>query len=215
MLIDDAIIELDQEHFDVLVSKKVLKTESNYIMIDFLDEQMDDIRLMQKQASNAGKKSAESRKAKRNGSSTTVQQPFNGAPTESNREEKIREDKRREEKMKEYSNLIVEITSYLNQKTGKTFKPSTTATKKHISARLNEGFKIDDFKKVVDVKCAKWRTDPKMKDFLRPETLFGAKFESYLNEWAPPTQQDWMKKTGNDVQSNNQETQYEAWKRNS
>jgi hypothetical protein len=87
---DDAVIELDEEHFDILVSKKIIKVESNYICIDFLDEQMDDINIIRKQASDAGKASA----AKR---STKVQRPFNDRSTESNRVEKSRVDKKREE----------------------------------------------------------------------------------------------------------------------
>jgi len=51
-----------------------------------------------------------------------------------------------------------------------------------IKARFNEGRTTDDFIHVIDIKCAKWLSDPKMIDFLRPETLFGNKFESYLNE---------------------------------
>ena len=54
--------------------------------------------------------------------------------------------------------------------------------------RLAEGFTIDDFKKVIDVKCAQWLNDPNMKKYLRPETLFKAShFESYLNEYVEPT----------------------------
>ena len=40
----------------------------------------------------------------------------------------------------------------------------------------------DDFKKVIDVKSLEWNKDPKMCKYLRPETLFGNKFEGYLNE---------------------------------
>jgi hypothetical protein len=46
---------------------------------------------------------------------------------------------------------------------------------------LAEGFTIDDFKTVIDKKCAEWLGDSKMEPYLRPETLFGTKFESYLN----------------------------------
>ena len=51
---------------------------------------------------------------------------------------------------------------------------------KHIKARLSEGFTIEDFKTVIDKKCAEWLgTD--YEQYLRPQTLFGTKFESYLN----------------------------------
>jgi uncharacterized phage protein (TIGR02220 family) len=51
-----------------------------------------------------------------------------------------------------------------------------------IIARYNEDFTLDDFKKVIDVKSAEWKNDKKQNKFLRPETLFGTKFEGYLNQ---------------------------------
>ena len=74
-----------------------------------------------------------------------------------------------------------EIVQYLNQKTGKNFKSTSKATQCHIKARFTDGFVLDDFKQVIDNKCGDWLRDRKMKEYLRPETLFGAKFESYLN----------------------------------
>ena len=74
-----------------------------------------------------------------------------------------------------------EIVQYLNQKTGKNFKSTSKATQRHIKARFADGFVLDDFKQVIDNKCGDWLRDRKMKEYLRPETLFGAKFESYLN----------------------------------
>lgn len=83
----------------------------------------------------------------------------------------------------EYENVI--IIEYLNSKVGSQFKISGKKTKTLIQARINEGFTVDDFKKVIDIKSAKWKDDLKMSQFLRPETLFGTKFESYLNEKIP------------------------------
>lgn len=74
------------------------------------------------------------------------------------------------------------IVSYLNQKTGKSYKYTTRATRSLINARVKEGFSLDDFKKVIDTKVASWKGDNKMNTYLRPNTLFGTKFESYLNE---------------------------------
>lgn len=75
-----------------------------------------------------------------------------------------------------------EIIDYLNLKTSKSYKHSTSKTKSLIKARWNEGFRVDDFKKVVDNKCFEWIGNPDMAKYLRPETLFGTKFEGYLNE---------------------------------
>ena len=74
-----------------------------------------------------------------------------------------------------------EIVQYLNQKTGKNFKSTSKATQRHIKARLTDGFVLDDFKQKKKKKCSDWLRDQKMKEYLRPETLFGTKFESYLN----------------------------------
>lgn len=75
-----------------------------------------------------------------------------------------------------------EIVDYLNEKAGTKFRSQTKDTQKHIRARVNEGFTIDDFKKVIDTKTSQWLNDPKMNAYLRPATLFGTKFEGYLNE---------------------------------
>lgn len=76
----------------------------------------------------------------------------------------------------------VEIVTYLNDKANAKFKHTTKKTQQLIRARWNEGFTLDDFKKVIDIKTAEWLNDPKMNKYLRPETLFGTKFESYLNQ---------------------------------
>ena len=82
-----------------------------------------------------------------------------------------------------------EIVQYLNQKTGKHFKSTSKATQRHIKARFTDGFVLDDFKQVIDKKCSDWLRDQKMKEYLRPETLFGTKFESYLNSKTTTTKQ--------------------------
>ena len=90
------------------------------------------------------------------------------------------EDKDKEEDIDK--DIYISIVSYLNEKAGKKFKPTIAKTKSAIHARLAEGFKVDDFKTVIDKKCAEWIGDEKMEKYLRPETLFGTKFEGYLNE---------------------------------
>ncbi|HGE7613834.1 TPA: conserved phage C-terminal domain-containing protein [Bacillus cereus] len=75
-----------------------------------------------------------------------------------------------------------DVVSYLNKKVGKSFKHKTAKTRSLIKARFKDGFTIDDFKKVIDIKAAQWLTDSNMSQYLRPETLFGNKFEGYVNE---------------------------------
>lgn len=76
----------------------------------------------------------------------------------------------------------IEIVEYLNEKTNSQYRPTAKKTKTLIKARFAEGFNLDNFKKVIDTKATEWLNDSKMSKFLRPETLFGTKFESYLNQ---------------------------------
>ena len=76
----------------------------------------------------------------------------------------------------------VEIVTYLNDVADKKYRHTTRKTKDLIKARWNEGFRLDDFKKVIDIKTREWKNDNHMNQYLRPETLFGTKFESYLNQ---------------------------------
>ena len=91
----------------------------------------------------------------------------------------LEEDKEKEEDKD--INIYSSIISYLNEKANTNYRISSSKTKTLIKARLNEGFVEDDFKTVIDNKTSEWiHTD--MEKYLRPETLFGTKFESYLNQ---------------------------------
>ena len=78
--------------------------------------------------------------------------------------------------------IYTDVVDYLNLKSGKNFKHGIERTRRLIDGRLKEGFSAEDFKAVIDKKCAQWRGDPDREKYLRPETLFGVKFEGYLNE---------------------------------
>lgn len=81
----------------------------------------------------------------------------------------------------EIDNIYSRVIDNLNSLANKKYKSTTNKTKSLIDARLNEGFTEEDFYKVIDIKVKAWKgTD--MDRFLRPETLFGPKFEGYLNE---------------------------------
>lgn len=74
-----------------------------------------------------------------------------------------------------------DIVTFLNSVTGSNYRSTTDKTRKLIAARLAEGFTVDDFKAVITKKAKEWQgTD--MAQYLRPETLFGTKFEGYLNQ---------------------------------
>ncbi|MCB4305156.1 conserved phage C-terminal domain-containing protein [Clostridioides difficile] len=87
----------------------------------------------------------------------------------------------KEEKIKD-KEIYKRIVDYLNKAADKSFKSTTKKTISLIDARLKEGFTEEEFYKVIDNKVLNWLDDDKMNAYLRPETLFGNKFESYLNE---------------------------------
>ncbi len=78
---------------------------------------------------------------------------------------------------------VDEVTAHLNEVTGKRFNPRKDSTRKPIAARLRDGYSVKDCIAVIDCKAAQWSRDPRMRPYLRPETLFRAsKFEAYLQE---------------------------------
>lgn len=106
------------------------------------------------------------------------------------------------------------VIKYLNAKAGTNYRATNKATQRLIKARFNEGMTTKDFKKVIDNKCDDWLKDPKMCGYLRPATLFGSKFESYLNQKTKP-KTDWHEystraDTDNSVSSDNDEPKLSA-----
>lgn len=80
------------------------------------------------------------------------------------------------------NNIYSRVIDHLNEKASKSFQYTTKKTKSCIDARIREGFKEEDFLKVIDIKTKEWKDNPDMSKYLRPETLFGPKFESYLQQ---------------------------------
>lgn len=86
--------------------------------------------------------------------------------------------------------VYVHVAKYLNEKLGTSYRPKSSYFRRLIDARINEGATLEDFQTVIDKKYDEWvGTD--MEKYLRPQTLFGTKFESYLNSTV-------RRKTGND-----------------
>nr|WP_240401257.1 conserved phage C-terminal domain-containing protein [Lactobacillus iners] len=110
------------------------------------------------------------------------------------------------------------VIKYLNAKAGTNYRATNKATQRLIKARFNEGMTTKDFKKVIDNKCNDWLKDPKMCGYLRPATLFGSKFESYLNQKPKRLDRsatDWHEystraDTDNNVSSDNDEPKLSA-----
>ena len=81
----------------------------------------------------------------------------------------------------EFISLFKQIIDYLNTKAKTRYKYTSDKYKKAVHARVEEGFTLTDFQEVIDKKCAEW-IGTEWEKFLRPETLFGTKFEGYLNQ---------------------------------
>ena len=170
-----------QELFDA----EVISYREGLLQIDFLEEQLNSFEGISEKRAEAGRKSAESRK-KSEQNSTSVQQVLSKVqqtPTIKRREDKIIEEKIREEKKKE-DKIIEEIIDDLNQVCSTNYKYNTPKTKELIKTRIKEGFTVEDFKKVHRNMFDCWYIDEKMREFLRPITLYSNKFESYLNKLA-------------------------------
>lgn len=116
-----------------------------------------------------------------------TEQQVNNERTTSEQQVNTKQESKEREKVKKgkkdiYSRERIEIVNYLNELCGTSYRPDTKDTVKLINARLDEKFTVDDFKTVIYKKAKQWKDDAKMVKFLRPETLFGNKFEGYLNE---------------------------------
>lgn len=97
--------------------------------------------------------------------------------------EKEKENKSKSKKIYSPSlpSVAEDIVTFLNSVTGSNYRSTTDKTRKLIAARIAEGFTVDDFQTVITKKAKEWQgTD--MAQYLRPETLFGTKFEGYLNQ---------------------------------
>ena len=81
----------------------------------------------------------------------------------------------------ELSDLARNVLTALNSICDKSFRP-TQGNMKFINARCNEKYKFEDFVSVIKFKQEQWANDVKMRAYLRPETIFGTKFDSYLQE---------------------------------
>ena len=88
-----------------------------------------------------------------------------------------------------YNNIkekINSIINYLNLKAGAMYKATNSKTINLVKSKLKDGFTVDDFKTVIDKKVKAWK-GTLFEQYLTPFTLFGDKFEMYLNQNIPTT----------------------------
>lgn len=108
--------------------------------------------------------------------------------------QRINNNKEREASGPPSPSLSSEIISYLNDKTGNTFKPDGAENIRLVSGLISAGYSTDDIKKVIDRKVDEWGEVDHMRYALRPRTLFKrSNFEEYLN--APETSKEYEDRT--------------------
>lgn len=86
-----------------------------------------------------------------------------------------------QEELSQNNALCTMVIGYLNKKTGRRYR-ATNKCRSLINARIKEGATLEDFYEVIDKKSQEWLNDANMNLYLRPETLFGTKFQGYLNQ---------------------------------
>ena len=81
--------------------------------------------------------------------------------------------------------LSSSLVDYLNKKTGSSYRATKSVTER-IGNLVAEGYTAEDMARVIDLKVSEWGGSEKMRQYLRPSTLFGDKFEEYVQQPDPP-----------------------------
>ena len=83
------------------------------------------------------------------------------------------------------------VITLLNEKAGTSFRPDGAGSIDKVKRLLKKGYTLEQMRKVVAIKALKWKGDEKMRDYLRPSTLFGPeKFDDYLGEYDAEVRKD-------------------------
>ena len=115
-----------------------------------------------------------------NDENSEIIQGYSGVTQEHASTSKVKGSKVKESLSKD---IVLQIITHLNEKAKTNYSPKTKITTEYINGRIADGFKLDDFFYVIDVKCEDWIGDLEMEKFLRPKTLFAtSNFEGYLNQ---------------------------------
>ena len=181
---DELSLEIDEDIENVKMTLSYLHSKGLLEIVNENEYFMSDIPTMIGSESDSAKRVRKHREKKKALQSNVESLPSNIEVTNGNTEIEIDKEIEKEKEIDKEKEKIpyVEIVAYLNDVSNSSYRSSTGKTQELIRARWNEGFRLDDFKKVIDIKCAEWINDSKMNKFLRPTTLFGTNFESYLNQ---------------------------------
>ena len=170
-----AIVTIDDYSWTILEEFFDTTSSPGMWIHNRIEEELKKSLIRKQAAENRGKKGMKARWGDKKKDSSTIDEGIVGDSTSPSPSHKKNKD------IVPYGDII----AYLNEKTGKHFGATSKTTRGFISARWNENPKFQNikaFQYVIDVKCQAWLDDPKQSAYLRPQTLFGTKFESYLNE---------------------------------
>ena len=143
---EDAEIEIDNEHLDILIKKKIVKLNDDFIKIEFLDEQMDDIsKTSVKRRESVNKRWAKVREKSIQTDTSVLQTDTNviQSDTEESREDKIREDKKINTTAENIN--FSDLLGFINSTLGKSYKVINSTVKQKYNARLKDGYVKKDF----------------------------------------------------------------------
>ncbi len=169
----------ESKNIQKLIDLEIIKIIDDYIRISFLDDQWAELSAFREKKRIAGSKGG-----KQKASNATAQPKHNSSYKD-----------KEKDKDKDKEN-IYRVVLFLNQTTNQNYRPETSKTQSLIKSRLKENFTLDDFQTVILKKSREWgNTD--MSKYLRPETLFGPKFESYLNAKETESEGDRLSKIYN------------------
>lgn len=187
-MVEEIALEIDEETENVQLTFNYLQTKGLLIFNSDDEVELSNIHQMIGSETAAASRMRKSRgkkeiEAECNNVTPELRQSYTEIEIEKEIEKEIENTKSdKSDSASIFTKFCNEVVDYLNQKAKSNFKATTKATQTKIRARLAEGFRVDDFKKVIDIKTAEWLDDANMSQYLRPETLFGTKFESYLNQ---------------------------------
>lgn len=99
----------------------------------------------------------------------------------------INNKKNYKERINNNKDLYENVIQHFNSKCNKSYKLDSDVFIAYIDALLEKGFSEQDMISVIDQKCKEW-TNTKYAQYLRPSTLFGDKFEIYLNDCQKSTE---------------------------
>lgn len=165
--------------FEIL-DYKLVKEGGTFSLYGFGKNYMKMIQTDHVQSNNIGDADQTTQGMHSNNTGGSGSNNIGGAVQPANKDSSINYPSINDSSIKDKSIIYKEIIGFLNEKAGTKYKATSQTTQAHINARIDEGFEIDDFKIVISKKCDDWMGTEWQK-YLRPATLFGTKFEGYLN----------------------------------